>query len=452
MWFLPTLDRPAFLKETLWHMIGTGVSTPGVVLVNGSARETYADVDLPPGWTMVFLPRNLGLCGALNWAFEKFPNEPWYGLIGDDMVPKTPGWDARMLERITPTSMVSSNDNWQAESGRLTVYMVGGDILRTLGYWYPPGMWHCYSDDFWEMIGNDFGIWTFLKDVIVETISPFKSDVRQDDTTVVAYSRMGKDRKVFEEWKRVHKHHVYEKLHALIDNGRTRAVDLSTRNVMIATPCAGGDVSSRYLQSYRLTLNMFNDLGVSNDLWTVGTESLISRARNIALKTFLQSQCTDLMFIDADMGWDADAVPMLLASGKDFVAAAGPRKQHPLSFCTLLSGPPVKLCPQTGLIGAEYVGSGFMMLTRRCIEKMWESYPDLHYTDGDQSLSYRALFDTEVRDGRYWSEDYTFCHRWREIGGEIWVDPRMRIEHVGNYVYAGKFEDAFKARRLEAAE
>ena len=446
------MDRPAFLAETLWHCIGTGISTPGVVVVNGSPREMYEGVELPPGWRIEFMDRNLGLCGALNWAFENFPNEPWYGLIGDDMVPKTPGWDQLMLSALTPTGMVSSNDNWQAESGRLTVYMVGGDLLRALGYWMPPGLWHCYSDDFWEAIGNHFQNWTFLKDVIVETISPHKGDIAQDPTNVVAYSRMSKDKRVFDEWNRTAKHRAFERLHAVIGSAHTKAVDLSKRSVMIATPCAGGELSARYLQSFRLTMNAFVDFGISSDLWTVSTESLISRARNIAVKTFLQSQCTDLLFIDADMGWEPDAVLNLLGSGKDMVAVAGPRKQHPLSFCALLEGPPVNTCKETGLIRAEYVGTGFMLLTRTCVQKMWDSYPELAYLDGDTNAEFRALFDTSLWEKRYWSEDYTWCRRWRDIGGEIWVDPRMRLEHVGNFVYAGKFADAFKRPRAEAAE
>lgn len=453
MWVLPTLDRPAFLKETLWHCINTGISTPGIVVVNGSAREMYADIELPPNWQIIFLPRNLGLCGALNWAFEQYPDEPWYGLIGDDMVPKTPGWDTKMLAALMPTGMVSSNDNWQAENGRLTVYMVGGDLLRALGYWMPPGLWHCYSDDFWEAIGNDFKNWTFLKEVLVETVSPHKGDIAQDNTGVIAYSRMSKDKRVFDDWRRTEKHTAYERLHAVVGNGATRAVDLSGCEVLIATPCSGGNVSDRYLQSFRLTLNAFMDFGIKSDLWTTAKESIIPRARNIALKSFLKSTATHILFIDADMGWDAEAVLQLLASGKDFVAVAGPRKQHPISYCSMLAGPPIRKCEDTGLIEAEYVGTGFMMLSRACVQRMWDSYPDLLYRDGDTNDEFRAIFDCEVREERYWSEDYTFCHRWREIGGRIWVDPRGRLEHVGNFIYAGKFADSISRPRVaEAAE
>ena len=37
----------------------------------------------------------------------------------------------------------------------------------------------------------------------------------------------------------------------------------------------------------------------------------------------------------------------------------------------------------------------------------------------------------------YLSEDYTFCHRFRAIGGKVWLDTRSRIRHVGSMEFAG---------------
>lgn len=450
MWVLPTLDRPAFLRETLFAAMQAGITTPGIVVVNGSPRDDYADIELPPNWTIEYLPRNLGLCGALNWAFAKFPNEPWYGLIGDDMTPITPGFDVKMLEALKPGGIVSSNDNWQAENGRMTVCMIDGDLMRALGYWMPEGLWHCYSDDFWEMIGNDFQNWTFLRDVVVETRSPFKNDVQQDGTTKIAYMRMAQDKRAFDVWKREQKQPAYARIRAVVDNASTLAVSMGDRRVYIATPCGGNTVESQYLQSFGSMINTFAEFGVSWDLWTTGRESMIARARNIALKNFLDSTATDLLFIDADMGWEPEGPMRLLASGKDCVAVAGPRKQYPVSFCTLLEGPPVKTCPVTGLVEASYVGTGMMLITRACAQAMWDAYPDLAYVDGDSDTEYRALFDTEIREEmgkpRFWSEDYTWCHRYRQIGGKIYVDQSIRMQHVGSHVYAGTLADSMKAK------
>jgi hypothetical protein len=38
-------------------------------------------------------------------------------------------------------------------------------------------------------------------------------------------------------------------------------------------------------------------------------------------------------------------------------------------------------------------------------------------------------------------EDLTFCNKWRKIGGEIWVDHRLSIGHVGRHVYRGSIAE-----------
>jgi hypothetical protein len=51
----------------------------------------------------------------------------------------------------------------------------------------------------------------------------------------------------------------------------------------------------------------------------------------------------------------------------------------------------------------------------------------------DQHL--KTYFDTAVRQNRYYSEDWTFCENWRDLGGRIWVDKRVLLRHSGSYVF-----------------
>jgi hypothetical protein len=48
----------------------------------------------------------------------------------------------------------------------------------------------------------------------------------------------------------------------------------------------------------------------------------------------------------------------------------------------------------------------------------------------------KTYFDTAVREGRYYSEDWTFCENWRDIGGKVWVDKRVLLRHTGTYTFA----------------
>jgi hypothetical protein len=43
----------------------------------------------------------------------------------------------------------------------------------------------------------------------------------------------------------------------------------------------------------------------------------------------------------------------------------------------------------------------------------------------------------DPKDRRYLSEDYTFCRRWQEIGGDIWLDPSISLNHYGSFCFQG---------------
>ena len=85
-----------------------------------------------------------------------------------------------------------------------------------------------------------------------------------------------------------------------------------------------------------------------------------------------------------------------------------------------------------------------MLIKRSVIETMMSKYPDLkyksdiNYSPEAEPFMY-ALFDTIIdpTTRRYLSEDYTFCRRWQKIGGEIWLDPNTKLNHVGSYTFEG---------------
>jgi hypothetical protein len=60
----------------------------------------------------------------------------------------------------------------------------------------------------------------------------------------------------------------------------------------------------------------------------------------------------------------------------------------------------------------------------------------------DLKDNFYALFDTMIDpiDKRYLSEDYTFCRRWQKIGGDIWLDPSISLNHYGSFCFQGNPE------------
>jgi hypothetical protein len=233
--------------------------------------------------------------------------------------------------------------------------------------------------------------------------------------------------------------------------------------LFIGTPCYGGMVTSRYMVSIcALLCHNIPNLRVS--IKTVAYESLITRGRNTIVAAFLDRPAeTHLMFIDADIGFGVDQVQRMLNFNQDVVAGMYPLKLldydqaarqraangEPLQTAQLrYVGVPCKgeeLKTTDGFVTGVYAGAGFLLIKRRVLELMAAKYPETHYTAAHntalptQSPNLFALFDCLIdrETGHYLSEDYTFCSRWRALGGTIWLDSRSKLTHVGPYDFVG---------------
>jgi hypothetical protein len=98
-----------------------------------------------------------------------------------------------------------------------------------------------------------------------------------------------------------------------------------------------------------------------------------------------------------------------------------------------------------------YAGGGFQLIRRSALQKMIAAYPETHFRsvhslpmsgsrwDTQQSSNLYALFDCIIdpETGAYLSEDYSFCLRWRKIGGKIWIDTASKLTHTGPYDFVG---------------
>jgi hypothetical protein len=203
MWFLPTWNRPDQCARVLQTCIDTGVSTPGLVFVQG-AYGAYGDLPLPNGWTVHYHGENIGLSAALDWFAEKYRALDWYGFITDDHFPLTQGWDRQLIEQALPHYIAHSSDGWQSDQRIFGITCFGGDLLRAMGHWAVPGTWHCFNDDLWEAIGRDFGVRRYVK--AVECFSPhcMKGDAPVDDTYRSAYRDMPADQRAYEAFMGSH--------------------------------------------------------------------------------------------------------------------------------------------------------------------------------------------------------------------------------------------------------
>jgi len=246
--------------------------------------------------------------------------------------------------------------------------------------------------------------------------------------------------------------------------------ELQKNKLFIATPCYGGALTEPYFKSILRLVFFCDKHNIPLQFGTIANESLVPRARNTLTAFFLKSDCTHLFFIDADIEFKVDDVIRLLAADKDVAVGAYPKKGINWTAVkeSVLRDPEVTddvlacagseyainfnfssledrtVAITNGLMSLKDAGTGFMMIKREVIQKMTEAYPELQYNNDinvDKELDKYtyALFDTiiEEESKRYLSEDYTFCRRWQKLGGDIWLDPNVSLNHFGTIPFRG---------------
>jgi hypothetical protein len=223
---------------------------------------------------------------------------------------------------------------------------------------------------------------------------------------------------------------------------------LKTTRVHICMPCYGGNLTEACFMSYIKWANTCRQLGIEWTVETMTNESLISRARNTLTAKFLATEgSTHLMFIDADIGWEPWHLLLLLNQRQDVIGGLYPMKSLPVKWC--VNGIPGQEGGQPdnpNLVEVTKTGTGFLLIKREVFEKL-NGHPATKPFTNDIGLDpalnvhMKTYFDTAVREGRYYSEDWTFCENWRDLGGQVFIDKRILLKHVGTYVFDAQTQD-----------
>lgn len=208
MWVVPTYNRPESLRLVLEQIKKVGCSSSIYIYVQGTERideyvkSIHSVKDFPSQMVIAYLPENIGLCGALNSAFQDYPNEPWYGTFGDDEYVYTEGWDTKLTDAARNCYISHGNDGIDSERRIRTYAVWGGDLLRSVGYWMPQGLWHWYSDDVWENLSNACNLRRWCQDVRTVNKHYIYGTAPKDKTYIMGESRSLQDKMVFEIWMR----------------------------------------------------------------------------------------------------------------------------------------------------------------------------------------------------------------------------------------------------------
>ena len=200
--------------------------------------------------------------------------------------------------------------------------------------------------------------------------------------------------------------------------------------------------------------------------------SLITQGRNLCVGAFMETGHSHMLFIDADIDFQAKSIMKMIEKDKDVISVPYPMKtfnwdkvfenikagkiKSAVQLSTAANTYPMKLPDednikiQDGCIEVSHSPTGCMLIKRSVFEKMIEKYPDLKIIQPtiingkptEKPFLYN-FFDTmfDKENHTYMGEDFAFCKRWKDIGGKCHAIVDQLISHVGEHQYCGRFAD-----------
>ena len=206
--------------------------------------------------------------------------------------------------------------------------------------------------------------------------------------------------------------------------------------------------------------------GVVEHTW--GDSPNVGRSRNMITRLFLESDCTDLLFIDSDIVFAVEHVKRILSHPEEVVGGMYFKKGQGVAEPCLntIKRPVIK---PSGLNQVAYIGTGFLRIKRIVFEKIIEKFGDeiaycpdcttdlIEYNfwnlamhtfpvedypldeDRIQNLMIKYRLNREqvskAMRSRWLSEDWWFCQRCNDLGFKVWADRRIILKHSGNVLY-----------------
>ena len=242
--------------------------------------------------------------------------------------------------------------------------------------------------------------------------------------------------------------------------------------VAISTPAYGEIFYTSYVESVLRLVRVLEQKKWASYFTTISYADIVESRNYLLTRWFDKTNATHLLFVDADMGFDTQLVLDMIALDQPVVGVVSPKRQIDLEKLARLSadGLPAVNAQATahtfivrhkagakadrrGFIEVNSCGSGIMLIRRDCVAHMLQAQPELSDANApgtsplakDLSRLIRA-FDPLFVDGARLSEDFSFCHRWRQCGGQVWANVAHEITHVGLHRYKARYNDRTPTR------
>jgi len=231
--------------------------------------------------------------------------------------------------------------------------------------------------------------------------------------------------------------------------------------LFIATPAFGHQVTTNYANSLlKFVSTSHPRLAVSSAVHLQSGMALVTQARNNCVAYFLNSECTHFLFIDADIGFEPEAIYRLIERDVPLCLTPYPvkgyGKDNQLQFIVHFPDKDNVRIDKNGFAEIIAGPTGFMMIKREVFEKLAEKYPERKTVNKQlvgnkvetMEKGWYTFFETaQDPENGYLGEDIAFCRLWTNIGGKIYADTQTPLTHFGSHAFHGSLNTMFSKQK-----
>ena len=236
--------------------------------------------------------------------------------------------------------------------------------------------------------------------------------------------------------------------------------DLGGLHLAICIPAYDGKVPTEQMVSLINTMSLCRAHGVGSSVEIRAGSALIEKARaELCNKVLYHTDATHLLMVDSDIVWEPEDAIRLLSFCTELDAVCGPyqtKEEDPDFHYALEAGPDGRVVQNNyGLLKIKTAPLGFNCFKAEALRKVSaEVGKELYFIPKrgefkDEAVV--ALFHTELApddDGiqRFWGEDIAFYRRLAKCGLDAWVDPAIKLHHLGSKSYCSPYLDWVRAK------
>lgn len=205
------------------------------------------------------------------------------------------------------------------------------------------------------------------------------------------------------------------------------------RGVFFATPTYDCSVTAEHHGSIVNACKILAAGNIESQIGTISGCCFVDRARNQLVESFLKSDCTDLFFVDADIGFDPFVIPRFMESPHDILVGIPPKRKAEVEFHI---GKATNVF-QDGAFECKEAPTAFMRIKRHVFDVLDEAYPELRNAYKEGVLDPTPYFQCGIVNKEFLGEDIFFCRLWAALGKSVWIDANVDFVHRGSHPFKG---------------